>query len=154
MDIFKNEIKSKGKNSLLSRERLEQLYSKIDSYFENCQKYGLQARDGQVKMALSVFDAIESTDSLVIEAGVGIGKSYAYLIPLLCYFYLTKKSFIISTSTIALQEQIERDIAILSKQLNIELDVVIAKGMGNFICTNRLESFLNEQKDGKYSIND
>lgn len=154
MDIFKNEIKSKGKNSLLSRERLEQLYSKIDSYFENCQKYGLQARDGQVKMALSVFDAIESTDSLVIEAGVGIGKSYAYLIPLLYYFYLTKKSFIISTSTIALQEQIERDIAILSKQLNIELDVVIAKGMGNFICTNRLESFLNEQKDGKYSIND
>ena len=131
----------------LNKNDLEQLYANIDEYFGNYEKYGLQRRDGQVNMALSVFDAIESSDNLVIEAGVGIGKSYAYLIPLIYYFSLTKKSFIISTSTIALQEQLEMDILKLSEQLNIELDVVVAKGMTNFICLNRLETFLESSKN-------
>lgn len=152
--MFKSTTESRNKYSLLSRKKLETLYSNIDDYFENCKKYGLQAREGQVNMALCVFDAIESSDSLVIEAGVGIGKSYAYLIPLLYYFSLTQKSFIISTSTIALQEQLERDIAKLSKQTNIELDVVVAKGMTNFICLNRLEEFLNNYKDNKNYLNE
>ena len=152
--MFKNVPGSRKKISLLSKENLERLYSNIDDYFGNCKKYGLQAREGQVNMALSVFDAIESCDSLVIEAGVGIGKSYAYLIPLLYYYSLSKKTFIISTSTIALQEQIEKDIAILSKQTNVNLDVVVAKGMANFICINRLESFLNEQKDSQHYLNE
>lgn len=135
------------KTNKISKENLNILYSNIDEYFENCEKYGLQVREGQVNMALSVFDAIESSDNLVIEAGVGIGKSFAYLIPLLYYFSLTNKSFIISTSTIALQEQLEKDIAILSEQLNIELDIVVAKGMSNFICINRLEKYLEQNKD-------
>ena len=57
---------------------LEKIYEDIEDYFDNCKKYCLQRREGQVDMALSVFDAIESFDSLIIEAGVGIGKSFAY----------------------------------------------------------------------------
>ncbi len=141
--MFESYFTNPKKENRLSKENLETLYSNIDEYFSNCKKYDLQVREGQVNMALSVFDAIESGDNLVIEAGVGIGKSYAYLIPLLYYFSLTNRSFIISTSTIALQEQLEKDIAKLSQQLDINLDVVIAKGMSNFICLNRLEKFLN-----------
>ena len=65
---------------------LEKIYEDIETYFDNYKKYGLQHREGQVDMVLSVFDAIESFDSLIIEAGVGIGKSFAYLIPLIYYY--------------------------------------------------------------------
>lgn len=93
-------------------------------------------------MALSVHQAIETKDHLIIEAGVGIGKSFAYLIPLMLYFKYTKKSFIVSTSTIALQEQLENDIKILAKQLQVDIEIVVAKGKSNFLCLNRLEKFL------------
>ena len=132
------------------RQLLNELYSKIEDYFDNCSKFGLQAREGQYDMALSVYDAIESMDSLIIEAGVGIGKSYAYLVPLMFYYSLTKKTFIISTSTIALQEQLEKDIGKLSTMLNIPVEIVIAKGMNNFLCINRLDDFLNNKENKKY----
>jgi len=142
LDIYKSITK-------LPKKQLETLYNNIDEYFEGCDKLGLELREGQYNMALSVYEAIESLEHLVIEAGVGIGKSYAYLIPLMYYYELTGKSFIISTSTIALQEQLEKDIEILSNQLNIPIDVVIAKGMSNFMCINRLEEYINANEKNK-----
>ena len=136
--------------SKLKKEKLQVLYEHIDDFFNEPEKYGLLPRDGQYSMALSVFDSIESNDDLIIEAGVGIGKSYAYLVPLLYLNQLQKKPFIISTSTIALQEQLEKDINTLSKQLGIDIDVVIAKGKGNFLCKNRLNDFLSYGKNKEY----
>ena len=60
---------------------------------------------------------------------------------------MSGKSFIISTSTIALQEQLEKDIIKISQQLNIHIGVVVAKGMNNFICLNRLETFVSNVKE-------
>ena len=134
------------------KEKMKELYSKIDDYFNNSIKYGLSYREGQHNMALSVFEAIESKEHLIIEAGVGIGKSFAYLIPLIYFFEMSGKSFIISTSTIALQEQLEKDINVISNQLNIPVDVVVAKGMSNFMCFNRLEEFLSKLKDDNQFI--
>lgn len=135
----------------LNRKRLQILYENIDSFFNNPEKYNLMPRYGQVSMALSVFDVIESSNSLIIEAGVGIGKSYAYLVPLLYQNAQSKIPFIVSTSTIALQEQLEKDITTLSKQLGINIEIVIAKGMSNFICQNRLESFLKNPKNSQFA---
>lgn len=129
------------------KEKMGDLYSKVDNYFNNCSKYNLTYREGQHNMALNVFEAIDSKEHLIIEAGVGIGKSYAYLIPLIYFYEMSGKSFIISTSTIALQEQLEKDIIKISQQLNIPIDVVVAKGMNNFICINRLETFLSNIKE-------
>lgn len=123
----------------IKRKTLQDLYDKIDFYFNNSKSYGLSYREGQHNMALSVFEAIESKNHLIIEAGVGIGKSYAYLIPLMYFYQMTGHSFVISTSTISLQEQLEKDIKIISQQLDIPINVVIAKGMNNFLCLNRLE---------------
>ena len=131
----------------MSKSQLQQLYSLIENYFENSKKYGLQYREGQFYMALSIFDSIESMNHLIIEAGVGIGKSYAYLIPLLYYYSITGKTFIISTSTIALQEQLERDIRKLSEQLNISLNITVAKGMTNFVCLNTLKNILSRTSE-------
>ena len=152
--MFGNKIDIFNTKNTSNKKMLEKLYNYIEDYFENCEKYGLQVRDGQYQMALSTFDAIESYQHLIIEAGVGIGKSYAYLIPLLFYHLLVYGSFIISTSTIALQEQLEKDIAKLSKQLRIPIDVVVAKGMTNFICLNRLEKFLKTQKEDSPYLNE
>lgn len=140
----------KKRISGMSKSQLQQLYSFIESYFENTKKYGLQYREGQFYMALSIFDSIESTNHLIIEAGVGIGKSYAYLIPLLYYYSITGKTFIISTSTIALQEQLEKDIKKLSEQLNIPLNITVAKGMTNFVCLNRLKNILSRKHNEIY----
>lgn len=152
--MFESKIDVFNTKNTSNKKMLEKLYNYIEDYFENCEKYGLQVRDGQYQMALSTFDAIESYQHLIIEAGVGIGKSYAYLIPLLYYHSLADVSFIISTSTIALQEQLEKDIAKLSKQLRIPIDVVVAKGMTNFICLNRLENFLKSQKEDSPYLNE
>lgn len=135
------DLKSDKKMYRMSKQKLEKLYNNITDYFDNCSRYGLELREGQYDMALSVYEAIDSLDHLVIEAGVGIGKSFAYLIPLMYYYSITGKSFIISTSTIALQEQLEKDINMLSKQLNIPIDIVVAKGMSNFVCLNRLKEY-------------
>lgn len=132
------------------KARLQALFENISDFFENSEKYNLVQRSGQYAMALLVFDVIDSLDNLIIEAGVGIGKSYTYLVPLLYLNAQTKMPFIVSTSTIALQEQLERDINTLSKQLGINIDVVIAKGMGNFICQRRLDSFLSVAKNESY----
>lgn len=144
--MFFNERKRINK---IPKDKLKELYSLIEEYFENCNKYGLELREGQYQMALSIYEAIESNEHLIIEAGVGIGKSYAYLIPLMYYYYLTNQSFIISTSTIALQEQLEKDIKKLSAQLNIPMDVVVAKGMTNFLCLNKVEQIIKNNVNNK-----
>ena len=148
--IKTNETDFKKLIAKLNKRNLQILYEHIDDFFNEPEKYGLLPRDGQYSMALSIFDSIESGDDLIIEAGVGIGKSYAYLVPLLYLNQLQKKPFIVSTSTIALQEQLEKDINTLSKQLNIDIDVVIAKGKGNFLCKNRLDEFLSNNKNKGY----
>lgn len=128
----------KGEND---KDILNTIFISVEGYFDNITKYGLEEREGQRMMALSVVDAIDTKTNLIVEAGVGIGKSFAYLIPLIYYYRFTGKSFIISTSTIALQEQLEKDIDKLCKIINIPINVVIAKGMNNFLCKKRLESF-------------
>ena len=73
--MFGNKIDIFNTKNTSNKKMLEKLYNYIEDYFENCEKYGLQVRDGQYQMALSTFDAIESYQHLIIEAGVGIGKS-------------------------------------------------------------------------------
>ncbi len=73
-----------------------------------------------------------------MKLGVGIGKSYAYLIPLMLYYNKTNKPFIISTSTIALQEQLQKDIAKLNSILNWNVPSIIAKGRTHYICKKKV----------------
>ena len=108
-------------------------------YFNNLEQYGLSKRQGQFNMVKSIINAFYERKNLVIEAGVGIGKSYAYLVPLLYSINNAKMSFIISTSTIALQDQLENDLKTLCNQLKLPLNYVIAKGKNNFLCLNKLD---------------
>ncbi len=101
-------------------------------------------RQPQTEMALSVAEAINSSSVLVSEAGTGTGKSFAYLVPALLYVSKNKgKRVVISTSTIALQEQLfNKDIPSLLKKLDIsDIGTVVLKGRSNYLCKRRYADF-------------
>jgi len=97
-------------------------------------------REEQQRMAGAVARALESHGPLVVEAGTGVGKSLAYLIPAVLHATRTRKKAVISTHTIALQEQLlYKDIPLVQKVLPVDFDAVLLKGRHNFLCGTRLD---------------
>ena len=95
-----------------------------------------QPRDGQTQMALAVADTIVNGGSLVVEAGTGVGKTFAYLVPAL----LSGERVLISTATKTLQDQLfARDLPRLVQSLNLPIRLALLKGRGSYLCTHRLE---------------
>lgn len=100
-------------------------------------------RPEQQRMAAAVASALEEGRHLVVEAGTGVGKSLAYLVPAVLFARERKKKAVISTYTINLQEQlVYKDIPILQKVLPIEFEVALWKGRQNYLCPRRLERAL------------
>lgn len=133
------------------KQRKEQLYDigdKVMSFFydEGEVKHGFEQREGQQDMAFEILDAIKNQQHIVIEAGVGIGKSFAYLVPLLYYNQRTGKPVIIATSTIALQEQLMNDVNRLKPLLKVSPEVILAKGQTHYLCKERANQYLSDKK--------
>jgi ATP-dependent DNA helicase DinG len=107
---------------------------------------GYEFRPQQVQMACAIKDAFVDRRHLVTEAGTGIGKSFAYLVPAIELVHRGKTKVLISTFTITLQEQlINKDIPFLAKSLPQTFTAVLAKGRGNYLCRRRLEFALRRQ---------
>ncbi|MGC1272947.1 MAG: helicase C-terminal domain-containing protein [Planctomycetaceae bacterium] len=111
-----------------------------------------EARPQQLAMAEAVAGAIENRTHLVVEAGTGVGKSFAYLVPAILAAVADRSAsskkggkderrrVVVSTQTISLQEQlIQRDIPFLRSVMPVEFSAVLAKGRGNYISLRRLE---------------
>ena len=97
---------------------------------------GFQPRAGQGWMAEAVAEAIKDSGKLVVEAGTGTGKTFAYLIPAL----LSGRKTIISTGTKALQDQLyHRDLPIVSKVIGRPVTTALLKGRANYLCLHRLD---------------
>jgi ATP-dependent DNA helicase DinG len=97
---------------------------------------GYQVRPAQVEMAAAVAAAIETQGVLVTEAGTGVGKTFAYLVPVL----LSGARALISTATKSLQDQLYlRDLPRLSAALGLPLSAAMLKGRSSYLCTHRLE---------------
>ncbi len=104
------------------------------------QARNFEYRPQQQEMAAAVARTLEEEKHLVVEAGTGVGKSLAYLIPATLFALENKKKAIISTHTINLQEQlIYKDIPIVKKILPIEFEAALMKGRQNYLCPRRLE---------------
>lgn len=97
-------------------------------------------REGQLMMALDVLDCYQNERVGAIEAGTGIGKSFAYLVPAMFYaFDEPDDRTVIATSTINLQRQLmEKDIPSLFNALGKKCEVALAVGRNNYICLRRL----------------
>ncbi len=104
---------------------------------------GFEARPQQLEMLRNVLDSYKHSRIGLIEAGTGTGKSIAYLLPAIIWGLVTKERTVISTNTINLQEQlIHKDIPALVKALGVEVNVVLAKGMGNYLCRRKFAETL------------
>ena len=100
-----------------------------------------QLRTEQVEMAKSIIGTIKDKSSLVVEAGTGVGKTFAYLYPAL----LKGGKVVISTATKNLQDQLFfNDIPKIREALKISVKVNILKGRGNYICKLRMENTIQE----------
>jgi len=101
---------------------------------------GFEARPQQVRMARAIQEAFVRKRHLVVEAGTGVGKSFAYLVPVIQYLCETSQKAIVSTFTIPLQEQLcHKDIPFLQRCLPLPFRAVLAKGRGNYLCKRRLD---------------
>lgn len=100
-------------------------------------------RPEQQQMLGEVVDIFNKEGLALIEAGTGVGKSLAYLIPALLWAHKTGERVVISTHTIALQEQlISKDLPDLIGALDIDLDCTLVKGMRHYLCLSRLQGAL------------
>lgn len=107
---------------------------------------GFQGRQAQVDMAKAVAKAIEQQSQLVVEAGTGTGKTFAYLVPAL----LSGKKIIISTGSKNLQEQLfHRDLPLMVNALGFHGQVALLKGRANYLCLDRLSRQMVESHNNE-----
>ena len=102
-------------------------------------------RPQQQQMAVAVARALESGEHLLAEAGTGVGKSLAYLIPSILYAVAHGKKAVVSTHTINLQEQLtEKDLPMLTAILPVKFQFTMLKGRQNYLCSRRLQKALQQ----------
>ena len=96
---------------------------------------GFVPREAQTDMANAVKKAIDTQSSLVVEAGTGTGKTFAYLAPVL----MSEGKAIVSTGTKNLQEQLyHRDLPLVKKALGSKRKTALLKGRANYLCLHRV----------------
>ena len=100
-----------------------------------------ESRPEQLAMAAAVERAIAGGGHLMVEAGTGVGKSFAYLVPAILAAVESGKKVVVSTHTISLQEQLLlKDIPFLRAVMPQEFTATLVKGRGNYISLRRLEA--------------
>ena len=110
---------------------------------------GFRPRTEQIEMAHAVGESIQNKSSLVIEAGTGTGKTFAYLAPALVF----GKKTIISTGSKNLQDQLfNRDLPAIKKALNFTGKIALLKGRANYLCLERLEQVIAQGVLGDKSV--
>ena len=126
-------------------ERVRTIFSE-DGLLSKAKNF--EFRPQQQEMAGAIARALEEDRHVVVEAGTGVGKSLAYLVPAILFALEQHKKAIISTHTINLQEQLlNKDIPILKKVLPVEFEAALMKGRQNYICPRRLERALQNSKE-------
>ncbi len=97
---------------------------------------GHRDREPQARMARAVADALEAREALVVEAGTGVGKTFAYLVPVL----LSGRRALVSTATKSLQDQLFlRDLPRLKAALGVPAKLALLKGRSSYLCLHRLQ---------------
>lgn len=97
---------------------------------------GFTPRQGQQALATAIEQALAKKQVLIAEAGTGIGKTFAYLVPAI----LSSRKVIISTGTRHLQDQLfHSDIPVVKKAMNVDLPCALLKGRANYLCRYRLD---------------
>ncbi len=107
----------------------------FSQYFE-----AYEQRPQQVDMLKAVTNALSNGNHLIVEAGTGVGKSFAYLVPAAMFAVQNNTRVVVSTNTINLQDQlIKKDIPDLKAALNLDVRAAVMKGRSNYLCPRKFE---------------
>lgn len=105
-----------------------------------------EERPSQMELASSCACAFNGGNTAMFEAGTGVGKSFAYLIPAVLWTIENKDRIVISTATINLQQQLmEKDIPLVQKIIGKEVKAVLVKGRRNYLCKRRFAAVIQER---------
>ncbi|MDR2486118.1 MAG: ATP-dependent DNA helicase DinG [Treponema sp.] len=114
-----------------------------------------ESRQSQLNLMRLIIRGFNEDALVAAEAGTGVGKSFAYLLPALSYAIVNDERIVISTATITLQQQLyEKDIPLVVSAMKKKVKVVLMKGRGNYLCLRRLEEAVREQSfldDAEYA---
>ena len=117
-----------------------------DTLYDDLTEKGFECRDEQIFMAFQIEKALKEKKVLFAEAGVGTGKTIAYLLPAIAYARYTGKPALISCADETLIEQLVKedgDIRKMSEALNLDIDVRLAKASSQYLCLKRLDEASN-----------
>ena len=111
-----------------------------------CREEAYEERPTQIELLKKICEVFNQNKIGVFEAGTGVGKSLAYLIPSMIWAESNKERIVISTGTINLQHQlVEKDIPSAESILPFKLKTVLLKGRQNYLCLRRFYSVLEEK---------
>ena len=129
----------------------EDLVQQVESIFSATglmsQDSNFEYRPQQQQMAVAVARALVTRSHLAVEAGTGVGKSLAYLVPSILFAVSQRKKAVICTHTINLQEQLtQKDLPLLQRFLPVPFQHAMLKGRSNYLCLRRLQKALKESQ--------
>ncbi len=141
-DLFESD-EIYGSEPALSFEQAADFFEPDGLLAQNFSQY--EPRPQQQEMLGAICHAFENVRHCIVEAGTGTGKSFAYLIPALLWGYEHNTRVVVSTATIALQEQLyQSDIPFLSRLLNFPFAATITKGRTNYLCKRRFANAIKQ----------
>ena len=122
-----------GNAGMSLAQGIDEIFGEGGSFAKTFDNYEL--RTGQIDMSKAVLDAFEKEEYLLVEAGTGVGKSLAYLVPSLLFSQKTSKKIVVSTNTKNLQEQLLfKDLPLIIKAVPMSFSAVLVKGRDNYLC--------------------
>lgn len=125
---------------------LDDIYEQAGTMEKHIPNY--ERREGQRDISEFIYDAFHLKKHALIEAGTGIGKTIAYLLPAVYEAITSNKRVVIATHTTQLQSQmLEEDIPLVKKLVNIPFRVAVLKGRQHYISLNRFEQSLHQQQE-------
>ncbi|MGM8213950.1 helicase C-terminal domain-containing protein [Bacillaceae bacterium W0354] len=140
-------VNSKDSESIIIDESFSQFLQRFYAEMD------VELRQEQIHMAEHVHSTINQKEKIIIEAGTGIGKTIAYLLPSVYQAFKYNKKSIISTNTIQLQHQLmNNDRALIEKWLKTQVDVVLLKSPSHYIHLGKLRQFMDNFQDHNYDI--
>ncbi|MGG1659845.1 ATP-dependent DNA helicase [Brevibacillus sp. NRS-1366] len=123
-----------------------------DVFYDILPEAGFEVRDEQIYMAFQLERAFAEKQTIFAEAGVGTGKTLAYLLYAICYARYTRKPAIIACANESLIEQLvkpEGDIAKLAQHLNLSIDARLGKSPDQYVCLRKLDEARYQPEEGE-----
>lgn len=129
---------------LLDKDELIKYFKPEGQLANSLENY--QEREEQIKVLEKIVDTFNNNGKLMVEAGTGTGKSFAYLIPALIWSNQNNVPVIISTNTINLQQQlISKDLVFLKEIMPFNFKATLVKGRSNYLCYRKLKNILKKK---------